>query len=121
MTSKVGVDGVENEIEIQNLSCPPSTMAKSYRNMAAYGNHFRIMSWLGANSMVTYDCGVLGQFEHTQPITWDNPKPIMESMTYIGECQEIIELDYGMTKVPILLCSWVQTTGRGANVSMCKR
>jgi hypothetical protein len=31
-----------------------------------------------------------------------------EYVIYIGECKEILELDYNVTKVPMLLCSWVQ-------------
>jgi hypothetical protein len=82
-------------------------LTKSYKNMVAFGNHFKATTWSSVNNMVTYDYGVLGVFERTQPITRDNPNQISEFVTYTRECQEILILDYGMTKVPMLLCSWV--------------
>ncbi len=73
--------------------------------------------WPSVNNVVTYDYGV---FEHTQPITRDNPNQISEFMTYTRECQEILELDYGVIQVPMLLCSWVQTTKHDAHATMWK-
>lgn len=67
--------------------------------------------------MVTYDFGVMGEFEHTPPITLENPNPKVELVTYIGECKEILKLYYGLTKVIMLLCFWVSTGTHGANVS----
>jgi hypothetical protein len=65
VTSNASIIGVENEAKIRNLSFPPSTMAKSYKNMVAFGNHFRVTIWPSVNNVVTYGYGVLGVFEHT--------------------------------------------------------
>ncbi len=57
--------------------------------------------------MVPYDSGVARQFEHMPPITRENQHPTPQIVQYIGECQEILELDYDLIKVHILLCYWV--------------
>ncbi len=109
----------ENLFELLDLSIPSSLIAESYKSMVAYGNHFRALVWLGTLSMVTYDCGVLGEFEHTPPIT-KNQIPQVMTICYIGECKEILELDYGGTKVVVLLCSWVQPRTHGPHARMKK-
>jgi hypothetical protein len=57
--------------------------------------------------MVTYDSRVTGQFEHMPPTTKKNQHPTPQIVQYIKECQEILELDYDLIKVHILLCYWV--------------
>ncbi len=68
--------------------------------------------------MVTYDCGVIGEFEHTPPIMKENQNPQVVIVCYIGECKEILELDYGGIEMAILLCSWVQPRTCGPHVGM---
>jgi hypothetical protein len=70
--------------------------------------------------MVTYDLGVLGEFEHFLVATRDNPHPSSESIDYVGECSENLQLNYGHTKVAVLLCSWVQARTQGAQAFMKK-
>jgi hypothetical protein len=48
---------------------PPTLVAKLYRNMLAYDNHFRAALWLVANNMATYDSGVVAKYEHTPCVT----------------------------------------------------
>jgi len=84
--------------------------------MASYGYHFRDLVWPRILSMVTYNCGVLGEFEHTPPIMEENQNPQVVIVRYIRECKEILELNYGGTKVVVLLCSWVQPRTHGLHV-----
>lgn len=70
--------------------------------------------------MVTYDCGVIGEFEHTPPISKENQNPQDVTICYVGECIEILELDYGGAKVAVFLCSWVQSRTREPHVGMKK-
>lgn len=42
------------------------------------------------------------------------------TICYVGECIEILELDYGGAKVAVLLCSWVQSRTCGPHVGMKK-
>jgi hypothetical protein len=55
--------------------------------------------------MVTYDLGVSGEFVIFLVATWNNTPPSFESINYIGECLEILQLDYGHTNMGVLLCS----------------
>jgi hypothetical protein len=88
--------------------------------MVIYGNHLKTATWLDASNMITYDYGVMGKFEHMLSTTKENPNPNPELVLYIKECKEILELDYGVTKVSMLLCSWAETRARGSNVAMKK-
>jgi hypothetical protein len=101
---------ITNEIEVHDMSVLPALVAKAYKTIIAYGNHFRVTTWPGTTNMVTYDSGVLGEFEHTPSPTRTNPNPTHEQVTCVGECKEILKLDYEATRVPILLCSWVRAT-----------
>jgi hypothetical protein len=108
----------ENWGEVWDISTMPTLLAKAYRNIITYGNHFRVASWSSSCSMVTYDCGVMNQFEHSPPMTKENPNPEVELIDYVGECQEILELDYGFIKVNVLLCTWVQPSTQRAHIRM---
>jgi hypothetical protein len=57
--------------------------------------------------MVTYDFQVARQFEHMPLVTRENQHPTPQIVQYIGECREILELDYDLIVFPILLCYWV--------------
>jgi hypothetical protein len=99
---------------LRDLSIPPTLIVGSYKFLVAYGNRFRT-SWLSTNTMVTYDYGVMGNFDQTPP----EPNQIgVEMICYIGECRKILGLDYGLTKVLVLFCSWVQTKIRGVHAAM---
>jgi hypothetical protein len=37
--------------------------------------------------MITYDLGVIGEFEHTSFASRGNPTPTLERICYIGECK----------------------------------
>jgi hypothetical protein len=70
--------------------------------------------------MATYNLGVVGEFEHTPCVTKATYNPIIIQVNYVGECKEILELDYGLTKAPIVLCSWVWGTTNGIQVGTKK-
>jgi hypothetical protein len=101
-----GLD-INNEIEVHNMSISPTPMAKAYKSIIAYGNHFRATTWPRTTNMVMYNLSMLGEFEHTPSPMRTNPNSAHEQVSYIGECKEILKLDYGATRVPIILCSWV--------------
>jgi hypothetical protein len=74
----MGGPNTNHEVEVHDLLVPPTFVAKAYKNIAAYGNHFRATTWLGIANMVTYDLGMLGEFEHTPSPTRTNPNPTLE-------------------------------------------
>jgi hypothetical protein len=78
-------------------------MAKSYKEIVTYGNHFRVIAWPRVSNMVAYDLGVIGEFKHTSSTLRGNPTPTPEWICYIGECKDIFELDYGLAKVTTIL------------------
>lgn len=111
----------ERHSKLQDLCIPPSLIAKSYKNIVAYGNHFRATTWLATCSMVTYDFGVMAEFEHTPTGTHDNQNLQLETIRYVREWKEILELDYGFeTKVHVFLCFWIRARAHGLHVAMKK-
>jgi len=90
--------------ELWDISTPPTLMAKSCQSKTMYGNHFKVGACISTNSMATYDLGIMDQFEHTPPTTMENQNHGSELKVYVGECNEILELDYEVIKVNVLLC-----------------
>ncbi len=81
-----GESANENWGEVWDISTLLSVLAKAYKNIVAYENHFKATSWSSNCSMVTFDCGVMNQFERTPPMTKENPNPEAEPIYYVGEC-----------------------------------
>ncbi len=106
MISDDGLFGSENEVELQNLPIP-AFVTQSFKSMQAYGNYLRNVDWHAVGGMITYDSSMLGEFEHPLATTQNNPHLCFELISYRGECKEIRQLDYGPTKMAMLLCSWV--------------
>jgi hypothetical protein len=48
-----------NAQKLHDLSIPPTFIARSYKSLAAYDNHFRPTSWPNTNTMVIYNLGVM--------------------------------------------------------------
>lgn len=68
--------------------------------------------------MATYNSRVIGEFEHTPCVTRATRNPTTIRVSYVGECKEILELDYGVIEVPVLLCSWAQVAFKLAQKRM---
>ncbi len=49
--------------------------------------------------MAIYNSWVIGEFEHTPRVTRATPNPTTIWVNYVGECKEVLELDYGVMKV----------------------
>jgi hypothetical protein len=88
--------------------------------MLAYGNHFRTALWLEASNLAIHDSRVIGEFEHTLCVIRATPNSATIWMSYVGECKVILELNYGVTKVHVLLYSWVQATTHDTHVGTKK-
>jgi hypothetical protein len=118
MYSRV-LGGLE-DLEIYDISIPLGLVAKSYKSMSAYRNHFRTTLWSEASNMAIYDSRVIGEFQHTLCVIRATPNFATIWMSYVGECKVIFELDYNVTKVHVLLYSWVQATTRDTQVGTKK-
>ena len=91
-----------DSIERMLLVSRPSQKATRYTRMRAFGNHFRVEDSQSA-LMETYDSGVAVIFE--MPTT-DSQSEV--SLNYVGVLQDILKLDYGPLRTPIILfrCEW---------------
>ena len=88
-----------NEADTVLISNPPSLKCRRYNKMTAYGNHWRIDNDTN-RSMTNYDSGV-ACFEA-------NEQSSGSGKDYVGILQDILVLDYGAVKTPVVLfsCLW---------------
>ena len=89
----------------------PSQKATRYTRMRAFGNHFRVEDSQSA-LMQTYDNGVAIVFEMP---TADSQSEV--SLCYVGVLQDILKLDYGPLRTPIILfrCEWFKRDDNRGN------
>ena len=90
------------------LCSRPSQKATRYTRMRAFGNHFRVED-AQSSVLQTYDSGIASIFE--MPAA--NPESKV-SLNYVGVLQDILKLDYGPLRTPVILfrCEWLK---RGDN------
>lgn len=112
-------DGEEIENDIQVMALPPSSCAKSYRSMYAFGNHIRCAS--AEVTMKTIDCGVAATFEQECRSSASDRNIVVANLEYIGKVEEILELDYGSFQVVVLYCNWVVANMVGRTSATMKR
>ena len=88
-----------NEADTVLLSNPPSLKCKRYARMKAYGNHWRVDDEYSRSSG-TFDSGV-ACFEV-------NKHSNGSGKDYVGILEDIIVMDYGDLKTPVILfsCQW---------------
>jgi hypothetical protein len=93
------------------LCSRPSQKTTRYTRMRAFGNHFRVEDSHSAVSQ-TYDSGVASIFE--MPIASSNADV---SLNYVGVLQDILKLDYGPLRTPIILlrCEWLKREDNRGN------
>ncbi len=84
-----------------HMSMPPTLKARSYRSMYAYGNHIRVVSV--KEHLTTYVSGIVATFEQTCVLR------LNEKLEYVGWVEKILELNYGILNIVVLLCNWVKT------------
>ena len=91
----------------------PSQKATRYTRMRAFGNHFRVEDSQSA-LMETYDSGVAVIFEMP---TRDSQSEV--SLNYVGVLQDILKLDYGPLRTPIILfrCEWFKRDDNRGNAT----
>lgn len=86
-----------NEYDTLLLSNPPSLVCKCYARMKAYGNHWRVHDKT-SGFMTTFDSGV-ACFE-------SNDYSTGAGKDYVGLLKDILVLDYGDLKTPIIILSY---------------
>jgi len=93
------------------LCSRPSQKATRYTRMRAFGNHFRVEDSQSA-LLQTYDSGIASIFE--VPIV-DSQCEV--SLNYVGVLQDILKLDYGPLRTPVILfrCEWLKREDNRGN------
>ena len=104
---------------VEDSSKLPSIQAKRYRSMYAYGFHFRVRS---AEQSITSTCdsGVAVVFRQPCRSGRRDRNVLNEELEYIGEIDEIVEIDYSRHYVVLLVCDWVKANYRGRNATVKK-
>jgi hypothetical protein len=113
---------LENNVEVpQNVidsSKPPSLVAQKFRAITAYGNHYRVKT--AELSLTTCDSGVAAIFKRPCRSGIRDQNPVQAEVEYVGNLQEIVELDYSSHCVIILVCEWVKANYAGTNATVRK-
>jgi hypothetical protein len=88
--------------DVIRLASPPSPRATKFRSMWAFRNHLRVAS-VEAN-LKTCDSGVAATFSRPCIAGVRDRNPIVANIEYVGNLEEILELNYGGLMVTVLAC-----------------
>jgi hypothetical protein len=95
-------DSVENPSEdVIRLSKLPSLRASRYRSMWAFGNHLQVAH------LRTCDSSVAATFLRPCRSGVQDRNPVLASIEYVGNVEEILEVNYGGLFVTVLVCRQV--------------
>ncbi len=81
--------------------------------MYAFGNHIHVA--IIEKYLTTHDNGVVATFEQAC-VSWPNDQRlIITKLEYVGWVEKILELNYGVLNIVILLCNWVKINYSGSS------
>jgi hypothetical protein len=89
--------------DVVQLCTPPSNRATKFRSMWAFGNHIRVAA--AETHLKTCDSGVAATFRRPCRAGLRDHNPVIADIEYVGNVQEIVELNYGRLCVVVLMCS----------------
>jgi hypothetical protein len=97
------------------LSTKPSQRAARYIRMKVFGNHFRVEDDSSCR-LQTYDSGVAFVFQVPSADATD------VSVNYVGVLKDILKLNYGPIRTPIILfrCEWMKRRDNRDNPTYIK-
>jgi len=98
------------------MSMPPTLEAKLYRSMYAYKNHIHVAS--AEEHLTTCDNGIATTFGQRCVLGPNDRRPIIARLEYVGCTEKILELNYGVLKIIVLLCNWVKTNYNKSNATI---
>jgi hypothetical protein len=84
--------------------------------MFVFGNHICASSV--EDHLTTFDSGVATTFEWECRLGPNDRRPIIAKLEYVGWVEEILELNYGVLKIVVLLCNWVKANYNGSNATI---
>ena len=112
-------EGEEIPNDVQDSSKLPSLQAKKFKSMFAYGYHYRVKS-AEQRSTSTCDSGMAAIFHQPCRSGRRDQNVVNEDLEYIGQIQEIVELNYGKHYTVLLICDWVKANYRGRHATVKK-
>jgi hypothetical protein len=71
--------------------------------MYAFGNHIHVAGV--EQHLTTCDNGVVATFEQSYVSRLNDQKPVFTKLEYVGWVEEILELNYGVLNIVVLLCN----------------
>lgn len=111
-------NGIGVPQSVVDSSKRPSLMAKKFRALNAYGNHYRVRT--AELSLRTCDSGVAAVFRRPWRSGVRDQNPVEAAVEYVGHLHEILELDYTTHCVVILVCEWMKANYAGNNATVKK-
>ena len=106
------------EEDVVCLSQFPSPRTTKYRSMWAFGNHYHVAS--AEAHMKTCDSGIATIFSRPYQLGLCDQNLIVVEVEYVGNLEEIIELNYKGLCIVVLLCKWVRANHRGQQATIKK-
>jgi len=103
---------------VRDVSILPKFSCRKFRSMWAFGSRFRVASY--ERNFLTRDCGVAAIFVRPWRSSARDLNPEEANVEYVGELEEIVELDYRHTCVVVFVCRWVKSKYRGANATIIR-
>ncbi len=94
-------EGETIEKDVLHMSMPPTLEARLYQTMFAFGNQIHVSSV--EEHLTTFDSGVVATFEQECRLGTNDWRPILAKLEYVGWVEEILELNYGVLKIVVLL------------------
>jgi hypothetical protein len=99
-------NGVVVDPDVVVYSCPPSTLASTYNNMWAYGNHYKVdVETRPTHAM--YDSGIACIFKRGSHSSVSDKNIVMANLHYVGVFKKIIVVFYISQRVTLMKCSWI--------------
>jgi hypothetical protein len=74
--------------------------------MYVYSNHIRVAS--AKENLTISDCGVVATFEQKCILGPNDQKLVFAKLEYVGQVEGILEQNYGVLNIVVLLCNWVK-------------
>jgi hypothetical protein len=100
------------------MSMPPTLATMSYHLIYGLGNHIKVSNV--EEHFKTLDSGVVATFEHECISRPNDQILVLVKLKHVGWVEEILELNYGILKIVILLCNWVKVNYSRNSVTMKK-
>jgi len=109
-------EGVELPDIVFDVCISPKFQCRKFHSIWAFGSHFRVASY--EKRLEMQDSGVAANFTRPWRANARDQHVVEENVEYIGELEEIVELDYRHTCVVVFVCRWVKANYCGPNVNV---